>query len=205
MRSTSASIPRWTVSSPSPAPANTIAPASATHLAQDWAPFRLWIASRDQRPRPVRFPGEMRRIMVGVDFSPASDTAMGVVFAIAATTGTVVDLVHVFDGFTEGLVLGNRLLLDQVDAVLGRIDQALRARATAAAADGVRCVATSLAGAPGIELTQHARHTGADLLVLGVGADSRGPFGRAWSADAAAQALRTGAWHQRTLVSPASF
>ena len=116
-----------------PAPANTIAPASATHLAQDWAPFRLWIASRDQRPRPVRFPGEMRRIMVGVDFSPASDTAMGVVFAIAATTGTVVDLVHVFDGFTEGLVLGNWPLLDQVDAVLARIDRALRARATAAA------------------------------------------------------------------------
>ena len=50
--------------------------------------------------------------MVWVD-PPASDTAMGVVFAIAATTGTVVDLVHVFDGFTEGLVLGNWLLLDQ--------------------------------------------------------------------------------------------
>jgi hypothetical protein len=71
-----------------------------------------------------------------------------VVFAIAVTTGTVVDLVHVFDGFTEGLVLGNWLLLDQVDAVLARIDRALRARASA---------------------------------------------------------LRTGAWHQRTMVSPASF
>jgi nucleotide-binding universal stress UspA family protein len=163
------------------------------------------MAVRDQRPRPVRFPGEMRRIMVGVDFSPASDTAMGVVFAIAATTGTVVDLVHVFDGFTEGLVLGNQPLLDHADAVLVRIGQELRARTTAAAADGVRCVATSLAGAPGIELTRHARRTGADLLVLGVGPESRGPFGRAWSADAAAQTLRTGAWHQRPLVSPSSF
>jgi nucleotide-binding universal stress UspA family protein len=191
------------VSPAAPAPANSIAPASATHLAQDWAPFRLWVASPDQRPRPVRFPGETRRIMVGVDFSPASDTAMGVVFAIAATTGTVVDLVHVFDGFTEALVLGNRPLLDHVDGVLARVDRALRARANAAAGDGVRCVSTSLAGAPGIELTNHARYTGADLLVLGVGADSRGPFGRAWSADAAAQVLRTGAWHQRTLVSPA--
>jgi len=205
MRSSPASVSRWIVSPSSAAPANSIAPASATHLAQDWAPFRLWMASRDQRPRPVRFPGEMRRIMVGVDFSPASDTAIGVVFAIAATTGTVVDLVHVFDGFTEAMVLGNRALLDHVDTVLARIDMALRARATAAAADGVRCVATSLVGAPGIELTAHARRTGADLLVLGVGADCRGPFGRAWSADAAAQALRTGAWHQRTLVSPASF
>src|SRR5215475_2413417 len=124
------------VSPSSSAPANSIAPASATHLAQDWAPFRLWMASRDPRPRPVRFPGEMRRIMVGVDFSPASDTAMGVVFAVAATTGTVVDLIHVFDGFTEAMVLGNRRLLDHVDAVLARIDGALRARATAAAADG---------------------------------------------------------------------
>jgi nucleotide-binding universal stress UspA family protein len=130
---------------------------------------------------------------------------MGVVFAIAATTGTVVDLVHVFDGFTEAFVLGNRPLLDHVDAVFERVGQALRARTTAAAADGVRCVATSLVGAPGIELTRHARRTGADLLVLGVGADSRGPLGRAWSANAADQALRTGQWHQRPLVSSESF
>ena len=205
MRSNSASVSRWMVAPAAPAPANSIAPASATHFAQDWAPFRLWMAVRDQRPRPVRFPGEMRRIMVGVDFSPASDTAMGVVFGIAATTGTVIDLVHVFDGFTEALVLGNRSLLDHVDTVLARIERELRARATAAAADGVRCVSTSLAGAPGIELTRHARRTGADLLVLGVGADSRGPFGHAWSANAAAQTLRTGAWHQRPLISPASF
>jgi len=204
MRSNSASVTRVKISA-APAPANSIAPASATHLAQDWAPFRIWLGVRDSRPRPVRFPGEMRRIMVGADFSAASDAAMSVVLGIAGTTGTVVDLVHVFDGFTEALVLGNPTLLDHVDALLARIERALRARVTAAAGYGVRCVATSLVGAPGIELTRHARRTGADLLVLGVGPDDRGPFGRAWSADAATQALRTGVWHQRPLVSATRF
>jgi nucleotide-binding universal stress UspA family protein len=192
-----------------PAAAASVSPrasiASATQVNLDWAPFRLWLAVRDPRPRPVRFPGEARRIMVGADFSQASDAAMGVVFGIAATTGTVVDLVHVFDGFTEAFVRGDPRLLDHVDAVLARVGQALRARTAAAASDGVRCVSTSLVGAPGIELTQHARRTGADLLVLGWGAEARGPLGRAWSADAAVQTLRMGSWHQRQLVTSAGF
>ena len=178
---------------------------AAAPLALYGAPFRLWLAVRDHRPRPVRFPGESRRIMVGVDFSPASEAAMSVVLGIAATTGTVVDLIHVFDGFTEAFVLGNRPMLDHVDTLLARVEQALRARTSAAAADGVRCVGTSLVGAPGIEITRHARSTGADLLVLGIGAESRGPLGRAWSGDAAVQTLRTGAWHQRPLVTAAGF
>jgi len=172
---------------------------------QELAPFRLWLAERDRRPRPVRFPSEARRIMVGIDFSHASDSAMGLVLGIAATTGTVIDLVHVFDGFTEAFVFGNRRALDDIDAVLARVERGLRARTTAAAAEGVRCVATSLVGAPGMELTRHARCTGVDLLVLGIGAESRGPFGRAWSAAAAVQTLRTGAWQQRPLFPSASF
>ena len=179
--------------------------ASATPVPADGGAFRLWLAERDHRPRAVRFPGEARRIMVGVDFSQASDAALGVVFGIAATTGTVVDLVHVFDGFSEAFVFGDRPVLDHVDSVLARVGQALRARASAGMADGVRCVSTSLVGAPGIELTQHARRTGADLLVLGWGPDVRGPLGRAWSAAAAAQAVRTGTWHQRPLVTAANF
>ena len=143
--------------------------------------------------------------MVGVDFSQASDAAMGLVFGIAATTGTVVDLVHVLDGFTEAFVLGDRTLLDHVDATLALVGRELRARTVAAASDGVRCVSTSLVGAPGIELTQHARRTGADLLVLGLGVETRGPLGRAWSADAAVQTLRTGNWHQRQVISSAGF
>jgi nucleotide-binding universal stress UspA family protein len=180
-------------------------PSPANSTSGNVAPFRVWLAERERRPRPVRFPSEARRIMVGIDFSPASDTAMGLVFGIAATTGTVVDLVHVFDGFTEAFVRGNRRALDDADALLARVEQGLRARTTAAASEGVRCVATSLVGAPGLEITRHARRTGVDLLVLGIGPDSRGPFGRAWSAEAADQALRTGAWQQRPLFSSASF
>jgi nucleotide-binding universal stress UspA family protein len=163
--------------------------------------FRLWLAVRDARPRPIRYPAESRRIMVGVDFSWASDLAVNLVAGIAATTETLVDLVHVFDGFNEAFVRGNPGILDRVDSVLSTVGRALRMRTLATAAQGVRCVSTSLVGAPGVELTRHAKDTGADLLVLGLGMEGRGPLGRAWSADGAAQALRTGGWRERAVAS----
>jgi nucleotide-binding universal stress UspA family protein len=162
--------------------------------------FRLWLAVRDGRPRAIRYPAESRRIMVGVDFSWASDLAINLVAGIAATTETLVDLVHVFDGFDEAFVRGNLAILDRVDSVLANIGRELRMRALATAAQGVRCVSTSLVGAPGLELTRHARETGADLLVLGLGLESRGPLGRTWSAQGAAQAMRTGLWQERQPV-----
>jgi nucleotide-binding universal stress UspA family protein len=167
--------------------------------------FRLWLAVRDGRPRAIRYPAESRRIMVGIDFSGASDLAVNLVAGIAATTETLVDLVHVFDGFTEAFVRGDPSILDRVDAILANVGRALRMRALATAAQGVRCVTTSLVGAPGVELTRHAKATGADLLVLGIGIESSGPLGRAWSADAARQALRLGGWHERPPAMPASW
>jgi nucleotide-binding universal stress UspA family protein len=168
--------------------------------------FRLWLAVRDGRPRPIRYPAtESRRIMVGVDFSWASDMAVNMVAGIAATTQTVVDLVHVFDGFDEAFRRGNPAILDRVDAVLASVGRALRMRTLATAAQGVRCVSTSLVGAPGVELTRHARETGADLLVLGLGLEGRGPLGRAWSCDAADQALRTGRWQEQRPANPGLY
>jgi nucleotide-binding universal stress UspA family protein len=126
------------------------------------------------------------------------------VAGIAATTDTLVDLVHVFDGFNEAFVRDNPGILDRVDSVLATVGRALRLRTMASAAQGVRCVSTSLVGAPGMELTRHAKETGADLLVLGLGIERRGPLGRAWSVDGAAQALRSGGWRER-VVTPGSF
>jgi nucleotide-binding universal stress UspA family protein len=167
--------------------------------------FRLWLAVRDGRPRAIRYPAESRRIMVGVDFSWASDLAVNLVAGIAATTETLVDLVHVFDGFSEAFVDGDPSILDRVDAVLANVGRELRMRTMATAAQGVRCVSTSLVGAPGLELTRHARETGADLLVLGLGIESRGPLGPAWSAVGAAQALRSGRWKERRPVTPGRY
>jgi len=158
--------------------------------------FRFWLGVREGPARPIRYPAESRRIMVGVDFSWASDQALSLVAGIAATTETWVDLVHVFDGFSEAFVRGDCAILDRVDTVLAGVARALRMRTLATSAQGVRCVSTSLVGAPGIELTRHARETGADLLVLGLGMARGGPFGRAWSGDGAAQLLRSGAWRE---------
>ena len=145
--------------------------------ASDRDAFRLWMAVRDERPRPIRYPAESRRIMVGVDFSRASDLAVNLVSGIAATTQTVIDLVHVFDGFDEAFVRGNRAILDRVDAVAGqRGPRAARAR-WRPRPQGVRCVSTSLVGAPGSSSPATRRDTGADLLVLGVGAEAAGRSG----------------------------
>ena len=181
------------------------APDPLTAAARPSALFRLWLAARDAQMRPLRFPGEGRRIMVGVDLSPASDAALGLVVGIAAITDTIVDLVHVFDGFREAFMGGNRSLLDRSDWVAATVAAELRARAVAAAAQGARCVSTALEGAPAVELTRHAQKTGADLLVLGLGPPTTGPLGAAWSSQAAAQLLRGGSWHERPLSSPGYF
>jgi nucleotide-binding universal stress UspA family protein len=160
------------------------------------------MAVRDERPRPVRIPCEGRRIIVGVDFSSASDAVMGLVLGIAATTDAAVDLVYVLDGFTEAFIRGHHALLDRVDAILEAAERALRIRKEAAAAQGARCTATTLVGAPGIELTRHAEKTGADLLVLGLSSEPGGRLGRAWSTDAALQILRAGTWHERRPLAP---
>ena len=186
-----------TIMRPATALTTRISTASPIHSDPASPPVRLWLASRTSKPRVIRYP---HRIMVGMDFTRASDAALGLVVAIAATTGTLVDLVHVFDGFTQAFVLGDRPILDRVDAVLADIGHALQSRMVEAAAQGATCVATSLVGAPAVELDRHAEKTGADLLVLGLGGESRSPFGRAWSADAAVQILRTGTWHERPLA-----
>lgn len=185
-----------------PALTSRISTASPFHSEPAAPPVRIWLASRTSKPQVIRYP---HRIMVGVDFTRASDAALGLVVAIAATTGTLVDLVHVFAGFNQAFEFSDRPVLERVDAVLADIGHALQSRMAEAAAQGATCVVTSLVGAPAVELDRHADQTGADLLVLGLGSEPRSQFGRAWSADAAAQILRTGTWHERPLASPAAL
>jgi nucleotide-binding universal stress UspA family protein len=159
--------------------------------------FHLWCAVRDRHPRPIRYPAESRRIMVGTDFSVPSDLAVSLVAGIAASTDALVDLVHVFDGFSQAFVRGEPSVLDRVDAILDGVARELRARVRAATAQGARCVSTSLVGAPGLELTRHARETGADLLVLGlVGQTGGDRIGRDPGRETAAQVVRLGVWRE---------
>jgi len=146
-----------------------------------------------------------RRILVGMDFSPAAESARRLALGIALGSDAVVDVVHVFDAFTEAFVRHDPRVLDNVDATLRDIEQALLRRERMARVQGVRCVHTSLVGAPGIELARHAALTRSDLIVLGDGDEQPGRFGWTWGRRAARQILRSARWQGMILLRPAPF
>jgi|GEM_PF-6193939 len=141
-----------------------------------------------------------RRIIVGIDFSPASESARRLAVGIARASGGTLDLVSVQDTFCETFTRGPEDLSSGPDLVGTFIEDALVRRVALALTQGVLCGHTSLTGDPGRELAQHALRTGADLIVLGVGAERPGRFGRAWSRPAARQILREGRWRGPLLL-----
>jgi nucleotide-binding universal stress UspA family protein len=142
-----------------------------------------------------------RRIAVGIDFSPASEAARRLAAGIAASSQALLDLVHVMDAFTEVFIHENRRVIERSDSMPHEIERALAHRQQLALADGVRCVYTNLAGAPGVELGRHATATSADLIVLGIPAHEQpARFGWTWGRRAADQMRRAGSWKGLVLV-----
>ena len=142
-----------------------------------------------------------RRIVVGIDFSPASESARRLAVGIARASGGSVDLVSVVEPFDP--TFGSKkdeALISGPDLIATFIDDALVRRVALALAEGVPCVRTSLVGVPGRELSEHALRTDADLIVLGVGAHQEGRFGRPWGREAAEQILRGGRWRGPVLL-----
>ena len=141
-----------------------------------------------------------RRIIVGIDFSPASESARRLAVGIARASGGSVDLVSVQDTFSQTFASSPEELISGPDLVAAFIDDALVRRVALALAEGVPCGRTALMGLPGRELAEHALRTEADLIVLGVGADQAGRFGRSWGRQAAEQLLRDGRWRGPVLL-----
>lgn len=141
-----------------------------------------------------------RKIVVGVDFSPASESARRLAVGIARASGGSVDLVGVLDAFSQTFEPTDRDLVSSPDLEATFIDDALVRRVSLALAEGVPCVRTSLIGVPGRELAEHALRTNADLIVLGVGAEQTTRFGRPWGRTAAEQILRAGRWRGPVLL-----
>jgi nucleotide-binding universal stress UspA family protein len=109
----------------------------------------------------------IKRIVVATDFSPGSDAAMAHAFALAATLGAAVDLVHVLDPalLTAPAALGAMPLFD-AQGLMDEIDEALATRSRQATDAGLVCSSDSLEGFPPREIVRHAEKTGADLIVL---------------------------------------
>lgn len=141
-----------------------------------------------------------RRIMVGMDFSTAAESARRLALGIALGSDALVDLVHVFDGFTEAFTRHDPRVFENLDGLLGEIEHALARRERMGRVQGVRCVHTSLVGAPGIELAAHAARTRADLMVLADGEEEPGRFGFTWGRRAARQILQSTRWNGLILL-----
>lgn len=145
-----------------------------------------------------------RRIVVGMDFSPASESARRLAMGIAVSADAVVDVVHVLDAFRETFFHKNADVLGKGEGILTEIHHALIRRQQMALVQGVRCVQTSLVGTPGIELARHAARTGADLIVLGDGDEVPCQFGWTWGRRAALQIRDNGRWRGMVLLRPSA-
>ncbi|HEX2657133.1 MAG TPA: universal stress protein [Polyangia bacterium] len=141
-----------------------------------------------------------RRILVGVDFSPASESARRLAVGIARASGGTVDLVSVQDSYRQTFGSTPDDLIGGPDLVAAVIDDALVRRVALALAEGVPCGRTALLGAPGRQLAEHALRTEADLIVLGIGSEQASRFGRPWGRSAAEQILREGRWRGPVLL-----
>jgi nucleotide-binding universal stress UspA family protein len=111
---------------------------------------------------------QIKRIVVGVDFSEGGDAALESAFALARSFDAVVDLVHAAEPgvFAAPTSLGSMALVDGA-ALFRQIDDGLTSRAQRATSDGIVCQTNCLTGFPAREIVRHAQKTGADLIVVG--------------------------------------
>jgi nucleotide-binding universal stress UspA family protein len=172
----------------------THAPATSSLPANDRTPRPTSLTLAGDSPMGLRLPLHPRRIIAAVDFSPGGERARAVAEALARSSDAVLDLVHVLDAFDHIFVRRQPELLDDADAVLAGVDRALDSRARTARLSGVRCVSSSLVGAPGIELSRHAVRTRADLMVVGAAAKRGDWFRSGWGGRAIQQLLRLAHW-----------
>jgi universal stress protein A len=111
---------------------------------------------------------QLRRILVGVDFSDSSRLALDYAIELALQLGAAVELLHVYQipsfAFPESIVPAPPDTLEaMVAASQGHLDEwAERARAR-----GLVATRELLPGSPHVELVGRAREGGFDLIVVG--------------------------------------
>jgi nucleotide-binding universal stress UspA family protein len=110
---------------------------------------------------------QIRRILVGIDFSAASQRALDVAIELAKRSGASLLLLHVYQvpgfAFPETVVPAPPDLLDRM---VDDNRRALEAWADRARAAGVDAAADQVAGAAATEIVERARR-GFDLVVVG--------------------------------------
>jgi nucleotide-binding universal stress UspA family protein len=109
----------------------------------------------------------LKRILVPIDFSPPSDTALALASSYAETFGAALDLVHVMH-ITKNLLGGGSFVWseeyarDLEKAALVELTPRLEALRKA----NIVCTHTLLRGEPHVELAKHAGN-GHDMIIMG--------------------------------------
>ncbi len=108
------------------------------------------------------------KILVAVDFDDVSDRALETAFALAATSGANVCIMHAFDEATIARTHGPR----SADAARRELSGLAAARTTI---DGVKVTTRLDAGDPRLVIADAARVEHADLVVMGTHARAGTP------------------------------
>jgi nucleotide-binding universal stress UspA family protein len=109
-----------------------------------------------------------KKILVGLDFSPASSEALLMAAGLAARYGAFLTLLHVHDAAPYTLSSDFELFTaEQRDRLREQLEKALAAAQLQASAAGVASVQTRLLeGAPANVIAHYAEEGGFDLVVL---------------------------------------
>jgi nucleotide-binding universal stress UspA family protein len=107
-----------------------------------------------------------KRILVATDFSPGSDEALVRAIDLAKRTDATVELLYVLEPELEEFPFGLSYYGGHGD-VIAHIDQALSERGARVAEAGLTCNAKMIQGVAAVEIVNHARDIGADMVVVG--------------------------------------
>jgi nucleotide-binding universal stress UspA family protein len=111
---------------------------------------------------------DIRRILIGVDFSPTSERALEYAIDLAKRFGAAVELLHVYQipafAFPESIVPAPP---ETVERMVDEIKRHLDAWAGKARAVGLEASSDLLPGSPAVELCARAAEGKCDLIVVG--------------------------------------
>jgi len=108
------------------------------------------------------------KILLATDFSPNADAALALAIDLALQGPKSLEIVHAYRTGVIVLPPPLELLgLPPSGPTLDHLDAALESRAQRARERGLRVDARTLVGEPTEAIGDHARETGADLIVIG--------------------------------------
>jgi nucleotide-binding universal stress UspA family protein len=142
----------------------------------------------------------IKRIIVGVDFSGATEAIVRATITLASSFRATVDVVHVRQPFAYPMTGGAIPTDAQKEVLFNWIDDALERVCGQFADAGVACITTSLDGSPAARLVAHAEKTAADLII--VGTHGRGGLSHAILGSVANRVVQKA--HRPVLVIPAA-